>query len=398
MATAGTPPVPPPDGDILAALCLGWAVAEFRGRYYRLAHPTAPAHVPPNHATRTDNALPLGEERSVKERAIEIERITYALAGGMGLDVQCRPLRSTPLPRRVSIFLPTLTETFVAKKSTRHDLATAWPLFTEFLYTWDATIQDALAAKTFGQSSAYQLGRGLAETYWALEPRSDSKSVDGWEFLLGPDRQRILATLLTRLTAFFNPVTAHAIGAALTAWGDIAADDQLRKHSSTEDALRQQVDLWRDLMLTGRDPTSLIPPGRALASARSIWPVLKAFWGQIALTIVGCRTAESLRLRVPGPDLWVASTRPGSEIVGFAEAERLRELFSVCSVEDAAHGSTRPNAVRRHRHSWAHRETRHQLRTPRVSAEDVGCATTIWLRPGRIPAVDGFARLASLGR
>jgi hypothetical protein len=275
--------------DILVALRLGWAVAELRGRYRRLAHPAHHHRKPTHHPRRTDNALPLGDERSLKERAIEIEKVTYALTGRMRLDLPCNELSGQPETNteKASRFLPTLTGTFISRTSTPELIAATWPRFSEFLYAWDAAIQDSLAAKTFGQTSAYQLGRGLAEAYWALEHDAASNEIVGWESLLGPDRQRLLSILLTRLTPYLDPLTAQAIAAAIAAWGEVAADEALRAKSATEDALRQQVDLWRDLLLTGRDPTSLIPPDRALASARSVWPALKAFRVQIALTLAG---------------------------------------------------------------------------------------------------------------
>ena len=63
------------------------------------------------------------------------------------------------------------------------------PKNTELLYGFDAHIQDTLAARAFGTASAYQLGRAVAETYWALDPTAPAADPTSWQFLLGPDRR-----------------------------------------------------------------------------------------------------------------------------------------------------------------------------------------------------------------
>ena len=67
----------------------------------------------------------------------------------------------------------------------------AWNTLSNKPYRWDAAIQDRLALLP-AQSAAYQLGRGLAETFWALEPRiMESTDPRSWELLLGrPEEQR----------------------------------------------------------------------------------------------------------------------------------------------------------------------------------------------------------------
>jgi hypothetical protein len=70
--------------------------------------------------------------------------------------------------------------------------------FTEALYQWDAAIQDHLASASFGESSAYQLGRGLAECSWALDPNWPPNEVMGWEHVLGSERCVALTRLLER--------------------------------------------------------------------------------------------------------------------------------------------------------------------------------------------------------
>jgi hypothetical protein len=69
-----------------------------------------------------------------------------------------------------------------------------WEDLAELLWKFDAHIQDQLSASSEAQACGYQLGRGLAETYWALDPDDpdDPGAPDdaaagcrGWDFLLG---------------------------------------------------------------------------------------------------------------------------------------------------------------------------------------------------------------------
>lgn len=55
----------------------------------------------------------------------------------------------------------------------------AWSALTEPFYRWDAHTHDDLAALSFGAASACQLGRGLAELYWALNPTPNFRHVEG---------------------------------------------------------------------------------------------------------------------------------------------------------------------------------------------------------------------------
>src|SRR5579863_105855 len=73
----------------------------------------------------------------------------------------------------------------------RDDLAAAalqpWADLAELIWQFDAHVQDRLAALSSSQAIGYQLGRGLADTYWALNPGQEDGSA-GWNFLLGERR------------------------------------------------------------------------------------------------------------------------------------------------------------------------------------------------------------------
>src|SRR5262249_42785562 len=75
---------------------------------------------------------------------------------------------------------------------------------------FDTHIQDTLAAKSDTVVCGYQLGRALAECYWAMDPTAE----DGWaswSFLLGAERHNEIGRLLGRLSAYFHTYTAPAV-------------------------------------------------------------------------------------------------------------------------------------------------------------------------------------------
>jgi hypothetical protein len=73
----------PEDSDaVLAAVRLGWYMAEVRGRNRPGAHPGSPLKLP----KRTDHALPLEMERTAPELRIEAQAVLKALADQAGVD------------------------------------------------------------------------------------------------------------------------------------------------------------------------------------------------------------------------------------------------------------------------------------------------------------------------
>jgi hypothetical protein len=69
-----------------------------------------------------------------------------------------------------------------------------WADLAELMWQFDAHVQDRLAALSESQAIGYQLGRGLADTYWALNPGQEDGSAS-WSFLLGERRCGELAGL-----------------------------------------------------------------------------------------------------------------------------------------------------------------------------------------------------------
>ena len=221
----------PADSDkVQAALRLGWLFAEVRGR----AKPGGPTFAGTPAFARGNWVLPLGSERSAPEReverqqALQVEASTLEvdepvpgpLLQSLALDV---PAAAAPVPAAAAGPVPEPTYSDVMrqvgtllssqKKDDDPDTNTTWLKFAKLLYKWDAHIQDTLLSASDAQANAYELGRGLAETYWALEPGAvQTITVDGvalpnpvsWSFLLGEERRAIMSRLLGRLVAYFR--------------------------------------------------------------------------------------------------------------------------------------------------------------------------------------------------
>jgi hypothetical protein len=160
----------------------------------------------------------------------------------------------------------------------------AWRQMADLFYAWDAHVQDALAARSFGTSSAYQLGRGLAEAFWALDPTAAAPDdARGWGFLLGPARRTALTRLLDRLAPQLPALTADAVSWSLQRWSDVAADAAWRGGSDAIPCLAQQARVWRDLLLTGREPAAMVDSGALLRRARNLWPVVRSFLPEVGI-------------------------------------------------------------------------------------------------------------------
>jgi hypothetical protein len=281
---------------VLSALRFGWAIAEVRGRLRRGPPPGEDAPNP----RRAGHALPLGGERKWDEQTIETQTVAETLAAGLNLDFDCAELTGLTdhAGTKASAYLgdraKALWKAREAKPPDAGVMAKTWEQIAELLWAWDAQIQDALAAESFAVASGYQLGRGLAETYWANDPEANgSDNPQSWEFLLGPERVDPIRRLQQRLSAYLLPMTAPAIEASLLAWSDVAKDQELRAKPGTLDALHGQVRVWHDLLLTGQPPESLVRRRSVLVRARRIRPVLRAFAPELGIGFASVAAAAA---------------------------------------------------------------------------------------------------------
>jgi hypothetical protein len=268
--------MPPTDIDkVVQTFRLGWTLAELRGRY---RPGLIPVREPPG-GMRTDHALPLADERSIDEQLIELHGVLNKLAGEIGVDGDVN-LPGMSQQTTYSVWFDQLGSQLRARPT--HEV---WELLTEVAYRWDAYIQDKLVI-TAPSAAAYQLGRGLAETYWALDPTiEDPDDWRSWYFLLGERRCRTLGRLATRLVEYVDPLTVPAITSSLNAWAAVAADPDRRKPPATIAALYDQGLLWRDLFRGERRPEDLAAK-KPIKQFGLVLPVLRAFYVQIILGLI----------------------------------------------------------------------------------------------------------------
>ncbi|MGI8572007.1 MAG: hypothetical protein ACR2L9_05175 [Solirubrobacteraceae bacterium] len=269
---------PADDADsVRSAFRLGWAIAELRGRFRPdlIDHPVpdpGPAIVRPDHE------LPLANERSAVEQRTEVIVAVKGLSGALGLDL---PLDGGTRPDQLDSFLDALS----AQPADR----SAWTGLTDALYAWDRQIQYTLVIRP-GQAAGYQLGRGLAETYWSLHPNvSDPNDARCWLFLLGQRRQATLTRYVARLVSFLDPLVLPAIRASLESWGEVATDEQWRTEPEARMQLYAQGLLWRDLIRGERraedlDPVTVSDLLQKFQLIRKLW---SAFWPQLAFGLLG---------------------------------------------------------------------------------------------------------------
>jgi len=310
----------PADSDrVLLALRFGWALAEVRGRLRNPHWDQSPSRP----------ALPLSDERSWPEQTIETEKIANALADKLGLDVRHNDDGAKP-----SFQLIEFSEALRESAGSEREKA-KWDEFSLFLWGWDARNQDTLAAESFAIASAYQLGRGLAETFWAIDPDvHDPKNPASVLHLLGPGREQIFSQLLPRLSAYFAPSTTAAVQTSFGAWAKVAEDGLFEGRSGLVlDALHKQLKVWHDLLLVGQDPDALVSSKDVLEPARRIGPVLRAFLPEVSLGLASLTAAigAAVLFALGTENHWIAAVLSVISFFGVTSAGALAK------VKDEAH-------------------------------------------------------------
>ena len=372
--------------DVLAALRLGWSVAEMRGRN----RPDGPPGEVIGMPDRVDHPLPLRIERGRTELRIEIQSVVAELAQRLRVDdapdgtsftdalgdkatllAHARALKAADALQQALGILRQLDATdttesarqvlaaalatqqavvarhrqalaarqfahapeasvqleqascageeagaaaleqvlgllaqaspeTAAEAITRHqqELAAAarqpWADLAELMWQFDAHIQDRLAALSQTQAIGYQLGRGLAETYWALDSSQQEGSAS-WGFLLGERRCDELSRLTGRLAAYMPEYTAPAIAGSLEVWKAVVSTPTWLGHPARADvALYNQVRRWYELVVLGQDPTTLIGPAAVIRNYRTLTRAVNLFWPQLLALILSFASLVAL--------------------------------------------------------------------------------------------------------
>lgn len=165
-----------------------------------------------------------------------------------------------------------------AKEQARAELWGCDDGLADTFYQWDAHLQDALAVPAT-LSAAYQLGRGLAETYWALYPDRPSTQMGSWEFLFGPERQAAIARNTSRLSAYLGPLVMASITTPFARWATLTTGGRQPSSESVLAKLYEQGLLWRYLVRGEGEPTDL-----GIPDAKDVWRQL-AIYRQVVETL-----------------------------------------------------------------------------------------------------------------
>jgi hypothetical protein len=347
-AAAATPDDP---SSVVAAFRFGWAIAELRGRYR-----PGVSHVeelPPGPAVkRTEHALPLASERSPKEQRIEVFKIVAGLSEQ--LDLTFTDADGATMASKLDGPIRELD-----KEPEKH---TAWNQLTETFYEWDAQVQDGLAMQPL-RSAAYQLGRGLAETYWELDPDvADALDSRSWDVVLGEPRRLALKRSTARLSAYLEPLTIPAVCESLDAWGEVASEPAWRQQPNARRFLFRQGLLWRDLVRGERRPEDLTLTRGVIGRIGMILPVLRAFWPQILIGVLavaalvvgasqlaaetGSKSGNTLLSILGGLGLTSASLYARAKAAATSTFDALRRAFEAERVGAAATLRPKPPLTR----------------------------------------------------
>ena len=292
-----------------AALNLGWSVAELRGRL-RYGHVEPPGTVDYQFPREEFHALPIGGEHSLVEQQIATRVAVGLLADRFALNEPLPQRKESPPETIKALAMDLERKLEAAEKGSAHvrpdaypagsEVGKAWEAAAEAIYYWDEQIQDGLGVSA-ELLAAYQLGRGLAEAFWALDPDApepDTKPTlastlspphpGSWEFLLGPRRQLMLGMYLKLLEGALTPLSGPAVKGPLTRWCKLVADNGVRSRSQEAlEALRRQQQNWREVLLGARDPTSFAKHFGFRLALRQAFRVMQTLPLESALALGG---------------------------------------------------------------------------------------------------------------
>jgi hypothetical protein len=197
-----------------------------------------------------------------------------------------------------------------------------WADLAELMWQFDAYAQDRLAALSERQAIGYQLGRGLADTYWAHNPHEQQGSAS-LSFLLGERRCGELSRLTGRLAAYMGEYTAPAIAGSLEVWKSVVSTPAwLGQGDQASAALYSQIRRWYELIILGQDPTTLIGPAAVMRNYRTLARAVELFWPQLLATLFGVASLVTLLILVntDGAAAWAKTVSGVVAAVGLSLA------------------------------------------------------------------------------
>ena len=283
--------VPGDATNVLTAIRLGWCMSEVRGRNrpgwepgasgpVAAAQPAPVSAAPPGAPDTYEwgaSPLPLENELDLAQLPQEAQQLLGKLASGLSVN--------NGLPEEPGSFSAKVERQAEALASAQPgDVIRQWEALATLIQDFDWHVQGILALESKTVACGYQLGRALADPYWALQPSLDDPANHAsWPFLLGPKRCSETQLLLGRLSAYFHPYTAAAIAGSVQVWKSVAASADWQQEPNAYPLLYEQIRRWYELIVLDQDPTTLIQPYHLLKNYRLVWRTLRAFWFQLLL-------------------------------------------------------------------------------------------------------------------
>jgi hypothetical protein len=321
--------VPEDAATVFTAMRLGWSLSEVRGRNRPGWNPeTVPAAAAAAAAPDWGlDWLPLQNDLTEDQTREEAQTLLAKLAGDLSVNDDTNPAGS------YSSRLETQAAALAAAEAGTDQAAinTEWANLAGLIHEFDGYVQKTLATESETVICGYQLGRALADSYWALKPDlTDGEDHASWSFLFGQKRCSETERLLGRLTAYFHPYTAAAIAGSVEVWKSITAPTEWGKSVQADQnwptlayrGIYQQIRRWYGLTILKQDPTTLIKPYQLLKDWSLVLRAARLFWFQLVLGLfaAGALAGFAYLLALPTVKTGIATVLGALGITGIPVA------------------------------------------------------------------------------
>ena len=267
---------------------------------------------------RVDAPLPLRIERSPTELRIEAQATLLVLARKLRVDAHpSQPSYGDAIDRAAH----ELARARAAHPPDPVGATRAWVALASLVWQFDAHVQDQLTAVSDTQACGYQLGRGLAECYWALDLASP-KGWGCWQFLFDAHRCAELTRLMGRLSGYLQDFSASAIAGSLEVWKLLAGDEQWRRQPTVQEDLYSQIRNWYELLVLNQDASRLVQPYHLLRNWRVTVKAIRTFLPQLLLGAAGLVALLVFIFAIgeKHPERWVEALASVLSAVGLSTA------------------------------------------------------------------------------
>ena len=321
--------VPEDAATVFMAMRLGWSLSEVRGRNRPGWNPEmVPA--PAAAAAAPDwglDWLPLQNDLTGDQTREEVQTLLAKLAGDLSVNDDTNSAGS------YSSRLETQAAALATAEAGGNQAAVnpEWANLAGLIHEFDGYVQKTLATESETLICGYQLGRALADSYWALKPDlTDGQDHASWSFLFGQKRCSETERLLGRLTAYFHPYTAAAIAGSVEVWKSITAPTEWGKSVQADQnwpalayrGIYQQIRRWYGLTILKQDPTTLIRPYQLLKDWSLVLRAARLFWFQLVLGLfaAGALAGFAYLLALPTVKTGIATVLGALGITGIPVA------------------------------------------------------------------------------